>query len=397
MTTHSPRQGTPLLPTSTDPSTNTDRIAKRSLSAHDYLWIIGTWLLSRALVIFVLQWIAPHRIWPSDGYLDPIVGWVNEFIPKTGWDLFTHWDGAWYKKIAQFGYEYEHGVERRVSIVFFPAFPLLCWILMQFGIPYAIAGTLISNLACLGAMYLLYRWVKEEHGDNVAGWSLVALGFMPCALFSVMSYTESLFLLSTLGALYYFHHQRYGWAVFWGLVMTATRPPGFLIVPTFLWMSWQQRRSPIAYLSAIAMATSTILFTLYCGWKFGHPLAWIASHHSWEDGVVSWHLLITRMGYPQTGAWMRMGVIVVSFGLLWHYWWKSMAEIRAYMAISLALLIASNSTEGLIRYLYVMPGLAIALGSFLAKHRWWRWPVLIASTWLLMFLTMQFAWYRWVS
>jgi Gpi18-like mannosyltransferase len=246
-------------------------------------------------------------------------------------------------------------------------------------------------------MCILYRWVKEVHGSNIAGWSLIALGFMPCAVFSVVAYTESFFLLSTLGALYYFHHQRYGWAVFWGILMTATRPPGLLIVPALLWISWRQKRPRIAYLSAGAMAISTVLFTLYCGWEFGHPWAWIASHHSWEEGVVSWKLLVARMGYPQIGAWMRMGIILVSLGLLWQYWWEFMPELQAYMAISLALLILSDSTEGLIRYLYVLPGLSIALGTLLARHWLLRWPVLVVSMLLLMFLTMQFAWYRWVS
>lgn len=372
-------------------------IEPQALSKSDYLWIVGTWLLSRGLVIFVLQWIAPGKHWPIDGYWDPIVGWVNDFVPKTGWSLFAHWDGAWYQKIAQFGYDYDHGVDRRATIVFFPAFPLLCWALMKLGLPYAIAGTIISNLACLGAMYVLYHWVKETHGSNIAGWSLVGLGFMPCAVFSVVAYTESLFLLSTLGALYYFHRRCYGWATFWGILMTATRPPGLLIVPALLWISWRQKRPPIAYLGAGAMAISTVLFTLYCGGQFGHPWAWIASHQSWGEGVVSWKLLVERMGYPQMGAWMRMSIILASLGFLWHYWWEFMPELQAYTAISLALLMASNSTEGLMRYLYVLPGLSIAFGVFLARPGLMRWPVLIASTLLLMFLTMQFAWYRWVS
>jgi Gpi18-like mannosyltransferase len=399
MTIHSSRRGTQLLPPlpSLSQPIPSAPIETRRSKVRDYLWIFGTWLLSRGLVIFVLQWISPSRDWPIDGYWDPIVGWVNDFVPQPGWDLFAHWDGAWYQKITQFGYDYEHGVDRRATIVFFPAFPIMCWALMKLGLSYAIAGTIISNLTCLGAMYILHRWVKEIHGSNVAGWSLVALGFMPCALFSVMAYTESLFLLATLGTLYYFSRQRYGWAVFWGILMTATRPPGLLIVPALLWISWRQQRPRIAYLSAGAMAISTVLFTLYCGWEFGHPWAWITSHQSWEEGVVSWKLLAERLGYPQVGAWMRMSIIVASFGFLWHYWWEFMPELQAYMTISLALLIFSNSTEGLIRYLYVLPGLSIAFGVFLSRHWLLRWPALVVSTLLLIFLTMQFAWYRWVS
>ncbi len=396
MTIHSSRRGTALLPPQslTKPATS---IESTSIVQRDYLWIFGTWLLSRGLIIFVLQWVAPGKHWMNDGYWDPIVGWVDNFVPTSGWELFTHWDGAWYKKIAQFGYDYEHGVDRRATVVFFPAFPLLCWVLMKLGLSYAIAGTIISNLACLGAMYILYRWVKEVHGRTIAEWSLVALGFMPCAIFSVAAYTESLFLLATLGALYYFYRQHYGWATFWGILMTATRPPGLLIVPALLWISWQQKRSPVAYVSAALMAISCILFSLYCGWKFGYPFAWITSHGSWAEGVVSWQLLVERMFYPQSGSWLRMGIILTSLSFLWHYRRHLMPEIEVHTAITIAMLLASNSTEGLSRYLYVLPGLSIAFGIFLTRHRLLRFPALVVSILLLILWTMHFAWYHFVS
>jgi Gpi18-like mannosyltransferase len=398
MTIHSSRRGTAFLPpqSSTKPTTSPST-ESTTLTQRDYVWIFGTWLLSRGLIIFVLQWVAPGKHWMNDGYWDPIVGWIDNFIPTAGWDLFTHWDGAWYRKIAELGYDYEHGVDRRATVVFFPAFPLLCWGLMKLGLPYAIAGTIISNLACLGAMYILYRWVKNSHGEKVARWSLIALGFMPCAVFSVVAYTESLFLLATLGALYYFHRQRYGWATFWGIVMTATRPPGLLIVPTLLWISWRQKRSPRAYVSAIAMAIGCVLFSLYCGWKFGYPMAWISSHGSWADGVVSWRLLVERMFYPQSGAWLRMGIILTSLGFLWHYRRELMPEMQVHTGITIAMLLASNSTEGLSRYLYVLPGLSIAFGIFLARHRMLRFLSLVVSMLLLILWTMHFAWYHFVS
>jgi Gpi18-like mannosyltransferase len=396
MTLYSPRRGVSLapLPTSGQPLPQSNRWRG---GVQDGLWIFGIWLISRIFIAVLLQGLAPRMPWATEGFWDPMLGWQNNFVPHPSWELFTHWDGAWYQRIIQMGYDYEAGVDRRAAVVFFPAFPLLCWFLMRLGLSYAMAGVMISNAAFLGTMVLLYRWVRENHSRNVARWSLIALGFMPCALYSIMAYTESLFLLSTLGALYYFRQRRYRLATFWGIIATATRPPGLLLVPALLWVSWRQKRSSVAYISALLMSFGCGLFTLYCAWRFGHPFAWVTSHRAWADGVVSWELLVARLFYPQLGSWIRLGIFMACFGLLAYYHRHMEPELQAHTTITLFMLLASNSTEGLMRYLYVLPELAIALGLFLSRHRLLRFPVLGLSLGFLTLFTLHFAWYHWVA
>jgi hypothetical protein len=44
------------------------------------------------------------------------------FVPKSSWELFSHWDGAWYRKIATVGYDYANdGKYHRLRS--FPCFP----------------------------------------------------------------------------------------------------------------------------------------------------------------------------------------------------------------------------------------------------------------------------------
>jgi hypothetical protein len=45
------------------------------------------------------------------------------FVPKSGWELFSYWDGKWYVEIANLGYSYADD-EQQHSVAFYPLFPL---------------------------------------------------------------------------------------------------------------------------------------------------------------------------------------------------------------------------------------------------------------------------------
>lgn len=82
------------------------------------------------------------------------------FLPKSGWELFSHWDGKWYVQIATSGYSYPNDGDHH-SVAFYPLFPLLMRGLMTFGIPVEVAGVLINSWAFLGALELVYFWVEQ--------------------------------------------------------------------------------------------------------------------------------------------------------------------------------------------------------------------------------------------
>src|SRR5579859_6028597 len=65
---------------------------------------------------------------------------------------WNHWDAANYVRIAQFGYQ------TPFDVAFFPLYPLL---IALFSFPfghwaYLPVGTLISNLALLGTLFVMY-------------------------------------------------------------------------------------------------------------------------------------------------------------------------------------------------------------------------------------------------
>src|SRR5919109_5683544 len=111
---------------------------------------------------------------------------------------WNHWDAANYVRIAQFGY-----TQLPYDLAFFPLFPLLIAALaypIGGSWSYLLAGTLISNAALLGALFVIYQLAVDIAGDQVARRTLLYLCIFPTAFYFFAAYTESLFLLLTAGA-----------------------------------------------------------------------------------------------------------------------------------------------------------------------------------------------------
>lgn len=228
------------------------------------------WALSRGIVLLGLLLIAPALPAP------------REAIATLSWSAFAHWDGEHYGNIATSGYDFKDD-GKGYNVAFFPLFPLLIHGAMRLGLPFEVAGTLINNAAFLGALIVLYLWVAERHDETAARWATAALAWCPFSLFGSVVYTEGLFLLCSTAALRAFDRQRYGWAMLWGALTTAIRPPGLALVPTFLVVGWRERRGAIAYLTALVSSTGLLLYVLYCWIKFQQPIAFILTQRGWQS------------------------------------------------------------------------------------------------------------------
>lgn len=92
------------------------------------------------------------------------------------------------------------------------------------------AGLLISNLATLGLLILLYRVVATELGAQHATRTLVYLVLFPTGFFLFAAYTESLFVLLALGSFWAGRNGRYPLAGILGFLAAATRLTGWVLV-----------------------------------------------------------------------------------------------------------------------------------------------------------------------
>lgn len=362
------------------------------------LFVLAVWGLSRALIVFVMQIVAPWMpLTPAQHAVHPM-DFPFPYRPSAGWELFTHWDGKWYERIATRGYEYGADyATQRYSVGFPPMFPLVCaGVMAVFQLPFAIAAPAINNLAFLVALVVLYLWVEQWHGMAVARWSAIALAWCPYSLYTTLAYTEGLFLLMTSAALYAFDHKRYGWMTLCGAIATMTRFFGTALIPALLIAAWRQRRSAIAYLAALGIGVGWLTLLLYCGWKFGDPFAPFHAQIAWSVEQETWrHVfakLILRRGLtPDT-----ILKIVMFFGggyLIWRWRdrlsWSALAYGFCYMGV----LFAAQSTFDISRYSYANCVLAIAAGLMLATQPQWRLPILILCSVKLIEITIRFTWW----
>ena len=106
------------------------------------------------------------------------------------------------------------------NIVFFPAFPLLMrWTALVGGntwLAHVVSGTLISLAAFVAALIYLFALARDYLDEAQSRTALWMLAAFPFALFYGALYTESLFLLTAVGAFYHFRRREWWAAAAWG-------------------------------------------------------------------------------------------------------------------------------------------------------------------------------------
>ena len=406
-------------------------------------FIATMWCSSRLFLLVILWLIAPLLPVPAGG-----------IQPELGLEVFSRWDSLQYQGIVMDGYEYIDDGKGH-SVAFFPLFPLLIRAVMALGLPFEVAGLLVNNLAFIGALVLIYCWAEERHGVSVARWSIAALCWCPFSLYSTVIYTEGLFLLVSVASLRAFAQRRHLQAAFWGVLTTATRPPGMVLIPAFLAIAWKERRPPMAYVASLASGAGLLLYSLYCWLQFGEPLVFIrvqkawqpqqafhgqdwlkmfmqvmVGNENWKHGGLKdpWHPLLflliclsfylvwrfrDRLGAVSTDVgycllalvfWLVAGTplvnsaMVVGGGyLLWQFRRELSPLLVIYGFLSLGLIFSSGRADSAERYAYAIASLAFAIGLLLSRHPRWGYPLMVLSAYLMSGLAIRFAQQIWAA
>lgn len=216
----------------------------------------------------------------------------NEFL-----NLPARWDTGWYMGIAADGYRWVPARSTiQQNIAFFPAYPLM----MRYGSLFLgrelmWTGVLISWVSFFGALVYMYRFARQRFGADASRAAIALLACYPFALYFSAAYTESLFLLTVVGACYHFERGELWQAAAWGLLAGLTRPNGCLLsVPLaliavrplwpFTWRDLRLRdwfgiadRIAVAALPGIGM----LCYATYIYFLTGNPFQWAAQNVAW--------------------------------------------------------------------------------------------------------------------
>ncbi|WP_407888701.1 hypothetical protein [Scytonema sp. NUACC26] len=409
-----------------------------------FFFAITMWLTSRLFIAVIMLLVAPLLPSPPGG-----------LAATFSWDVFNAWDSKQYNIVSTQGYTDSQNGEPSAIVAFFPLFPLIVRAIMTVGLPFEVAGTLVNNLAFLGALIVLYIWINERHGVNAARWTTAVLAWFPLSLFGTVIYTEGLYLLLSTAALGAFDNQKYGWTALWGSLATATRPTGIALWISFVLVTILDRRGIGAFLASLSTGCGLLLFSFYCQIKYNDPLAFLHAQKAWRPswgfdwirwlkmfmqilvGTTNWKygyikdpwhpllfLMITIMGYllwrfrKQLAArkvrygfaflglllWLLAGdpltnvvMIVGGIYLLWLFRTEISTSALVYGLCAIAMLLASGGTISLNRLAYGVVSLSIALGLLLSHHPRWGYVVLSSLSIPLASFAVRFAQDLWVA
>lgn len=295
-------------------------------------------------------------------------------------DVFgSRWDTGFYLSIADEGYKYEG--ERLPSVAFFPLLPLLIRAASQITGDSLLAGLVVTNLALLGAAILFYRLVQDEWGTSVADRAVWYLLIFPMSFFGSAIYTESLFLLLAVGALYLARKGYWESAAMLGFAAALTRLVGIVVAPMLLAEWWMQRRrrpaegrgSLGALLAPLIVPFGTGAYMLYLQRAFGDPFAFARATAAWDRVPRSPLLVLSELLQQPTEGWTT----ALLAGRLPLDNWIDLLAVLFFIGLGCILLYQGRWSEGL----FVLLGTLVPFSSGLLmsqrRYMWILFPAFI--------------------
>lgn len=261
--------------------------------------------------------------------LDPL--WACRPTGTAGLDALIapgcRWDSTWYLEIAQGGYTPTDPARS----AFFPLYPLLVSVVSApLGGALVPAALLVSWSCALGFLTVLHRVVAAARDAATATTVVRVAAYVPPAIFLSAIYTESLFLILSLGALVAARRDRWVIAGLLGAVAASCRSIGVLLViplaveylwgrrsggdvrPVDRWYAFRHRIRPdVLWIGLVPLGV--VLYAAYLGLATGDPMGVVRAQSDWE------RTFLTPIGGLIAGA----GVIVGRIGDLAGLWYMA--------------------------------------------------------------------------
>jgi hypothetical protein len=211
----------------------------------------------------------------------------------------ARWDAVWFLSIANGGYD---GVDSPRH-AFFPLYPLLSRAVAELGgggaTAVLLASYAVSLAAFFAALVLLHRLTTLELGRRAAWPTLLLLCVFPASLYFGAPYSESLFLLCSVGAFYAARTGNWAWAGVAAAGASATRSAGVLLLLPLAFIYYRQhgrRLRPDVLWLALAPA-GLAAYAAYLGFAYGDPLSFSQVQEFWSRSFAG----------PLVGAWDGAG------------------------------------------------------------------------------------------
>ena len=344
--------------------------------------------------------------------------------------VLCNYDCGWYEHTARAGYDLAPVSDvyaNTANWAFFPLYPLL---LAAFAaITPAAAGMtwagILLSTACfagfgtLGALYLQQGEPGNASGRKVLPFAW--LGFVslwPGDLYFALPYSEALYALLMTASLLALTRRRVVESALASAALTATRPPGLLMVPVIIADRWRYlwqhhragrlRQSPVTVLSHVLLPVALaplglFAFMAYLRWHMGDALAFIHVQTAWNrhalpPWIFLWDGLTTndwgRVFAQPARESLSVEAIVAIAGLILALCQLIQRRYAEAWLIGATILVASSSgLQSMPRFVLTNPCVIFALYRLSMAGAGPRRLTLITLTLGLLQLLLVFAWF----
>lgn len=167
------------------------------------------------------------------------------FILSPNLSSWIRWDSPHYIDIAKNGYQ-SIG-ESALWIVFYPFYPFLIKLANVVFNNFNFSAIFISVFFNFLASIALYELTLLDFQKRVALLAVWFMNIFPTAYFLQAGYTESLFLATSICSIYAYRKNSYLLSGIFGLLATATRINGLLLLPLMFFEKKLNRKNFLAF------------------------------------------------------------------------------------------------------------------------------------------------------
>jgi hypothetical protein len=302
----------------------------------------------------------------------------------------------------------------QTNVAFFALYPLLVRGLNLILHNSQLSGILISNLALLVAILLLYQVIQERFGTEVASRAAWLLCVFPFSFFFSAFYSEATFFLLVVASFYFAERDRWGFASAMAMLAGCTRIAGLALFPALVLLYLEKARfDPRRIRPNVAWLTLSLLgpaiYALFLYFQFGDPLLYVRANQAptwWGQGLGPKLAMVGEViAQLRSTSNLLTGSFHIAFTLnllAGGIFYLSLIPVfrrqgLAYGVLSLLLVLSGTfQPSSLGRYMIVVFPVFTAWAVLLKDRRLFE-GALVLSTLLLALLTIMFSHWYWVA
>ena len=291
-------------------------------------------------------------------------------------EIMWHADVAHYVGLSRAGYlhaPFDLTNERSQQFAFFPLHPLLLWLLGHVTDDVILWGAALCNVLFLLALVFLHKLTLAfGYDESVARRAVFYLAAFPASYFFSIPMTESLFVVLTVGSFYAAKRERWWTAGVLGLLASATRLTGVMLLPSLLVLSWQMYRSLQIrkVLGLLLVPFGLFAYSFYAWWLSGDALAFKHAQAAWgrEPSIfflgplIKWLIDPRVFAQPWNVQVFSVAATLLCFFCIYVLVRRREWALALYTSLSIVLPLSSGVLQSLERYTMGFFPIFIALG-----------------------------------